>query len=73
MLRRVLEEGRRAGCRLAALEVRPSNTVARALYESEGFAQIARRKEYYTREKEDALVLEADLRNGTPAAGEGDR
>ena len=73
MLRRVLEEGRRAGCRLAALEVRPSNTVARALYESEGFVQIARRKEYYTREKEDALVLEVDLRTGTQAAGEEDR
>jgi ribosomal-protein-alanine N-acetyltransferase len=61
ILRRVLEEGRRAGCKLALLEVRPSNAAARALYESEGFSQVGRRKNYYREEREDALVLALEL------------
>ena len=61
LLRYLLEEGRRAGCGIALLEVRPSNAAARALYESEGFVQIDRRRNYYTVEREDALVLALDL------------
>ncbi|MEP7087937.1 MAG: ribosomal protein S18-alanine N-acetyltransferase [Gemmatimonadota bacterium] len=49
------------------LEVRDSNAAARALYTSRGFAEVGRRKEYYRRPKEDALVLRLDL---TPAAPE---
>lgn len=61
ILRFMLDEGRRSGCRIAILEVRLSNLVARALYESEGFVQIGRRKDYYRAEREDALVLALDL------------
>ena len=61
LLRYLLEGGRRAGCSVALLEVRPSNAAARALYESEGFVQIDRRRNYYTVEREDALVLALDL------------
>lgn len=61
LLQRILSEGRRAGCRMALLEVRPSNAAARALYESEGFVQVGRRKNYYREEREDALVLSLDL------------
>lgn len=39
------------------LEVRPSNEHARQLYARYGFEQVGRRKEYYTRPSEDALVL----------------
>lgn len=57
ILHRMIETGRAEGCRVAILEVRPSNLVARALYESEGFEQVGRRKDYYREEREDALVL----------------
>jgi ribosomal-protein-alanine N-acetyltransferase len=45
------------------LEVRPSNTRARALYARCGFAQIGLRKDYYDAEggKEDALCLALEL------------
>lgn len=43
------------------LEVRDSNTAARALYASRGFVEVGRRREYYRRPKEDALVLRLDL------------
>ena len=41
------------------LEVRPSNTSALALYESEGFNEIGMRKNYYptSNGREDALVM----------------
>ncbi len=41
------------------LEVRPSNTAARALYTSLGFVTIGRRYRYYG--NEDALVMTLDL------------
>jgi ribosomal-protein-alanine N-acetyltransferase len=47
------------------LEVRDSNAAARALYASRGFVEVGRRKEYYRRPKEDALVLRLDLDRGT--------
>jgi ribosomal-protein-alanine N-acetyltransferase len=43
------------------LEVRDSNAAARALYASRGFAEVGRRREYYRRPKEDALVLRLEL------------
>ncbi|MDQ6831729.1 MAG: ribosomal protein S18-alanine N-acetyltransferase [Gemmatimonadota bacterium] len=39
------------------LEVRASNQAARALYKSRGFEELSRRKNYYQRPLEDALVL----------------
>jgi ribosomal-protein-alanine N-acetyltransferase len=45
------------------LEVRPSNGVAIALYDSTGFSRLGLRKDYYkaTNGREDALVLAFDL------------
>jgi ribosomal-protein-alanine N-acetyltransferase len=45
------------------LEVRPSNRIARALYDSLGFNEIGRRKGYYPGETapEDALVMAKEL------------
>ena len=41
----------------AYLEVRESNAAARALYSKRGFTEIGRRRAYYRRPVEDALVL----------------
>ena len=49
------------------LEVRDSNAAARALYASRGFVEVGRRREYYRRPKEDALVLRLDLEGRAPA------
>jgi ribosomal-protein-alanine N-acetyltransferase len=45
------------GVRTAFLEVRESNQAARSLYKSREFREIGRRKNYYRRPVEDALVL----------------
>ena len=42
------------------LEVRESNTPARALYAAQGFKDVGRRKQYYRRPVEDAIVLRRD-------------
>jgi [ribosomal protein S18]-alanine N-acetyltransferase len=52
----LIELGSR-GVRAAFLEVRESNRAARALYGSRGFAEIGRRRNYYRRPVEDALVM----------------
>ncbi len=52
-LRRLYE----SGAHRIFLEVRESNLPALELYRSLGFAQLARRKDYYHSPKEDALVL----------------
>jgi [ribosomal protein S18]-alanine N-acetyltransferase len=57
MLDAVLIELGRRGVRAAFLEVRESNHPARSLYKSRGFGEIGRRKNYYRRPVEDALVL----------------
>ncbi len=48
-----------AGARAVFLEVRVSNAVARRLYQSLGFAEVARRACYYRRPVEDAVILRA--------------
>lgn len=50
------------------LEVRESNAVARALYESFGFETIGRRRGYYQDNHEDAVVMILNIRGpGGPA------
>ncbi len=61
LLGRTLEDARERALRLVVLEVRPSNTEARALYESFGFRVVGRRRGYYYDTGEDALVMEATL------------
>lgn len=52
--------GRRVGAIKALLEVRESNTAARQLYLSTGFKEVGRRKSYYRKPNEDAILFEKD-------------
>lgn len=58
-----IDLAKRQGARLLLLEVRPSNTVARALYRDVGFEQITVRRGYYPDHggREDALLLALPL------------
>lgn len=59
-----LQQGYKAGARLALLEVRSSNQAARALYEGLGFVAVKERPHYYPEYREAALVLELNLDPG---------
>lgn len=51
------------------LEVRPSNIIAQNLYEQMGFRSVGVRRGYYTDNKEDALIMWADLPKAERATG----
>lgn len=59
--KRIMEEGmrqmREGGCDSFFLEVRESNLAAQALYRSLGFTETGRRKRYYQKPVEDALLM----------------
>jgi len=57
LLGRVLQEARRRKANAAFLEVRSANHAAQALYEKCGFKAIARRADYYSEPREDAVVM----------------
>ena len=52
------------GAQKIYLEVRPSNTPARALYRNHGFSEIVLRRDYYPTAsgREDAVVMELELK-----------
>ena len=66
LLRGVLDDSRGRGFRTVALEVRPSNEHALALYDSMGFRVVGRRRGYYYDTGEDALVMETELQAAQP-------
>ena len=57
LLNRVLDEARRRKANAAFLEVRSANLAAQTLYEKSGFKAIARRADYYSEPREDAVVM----------------
>ncbi len=63
LLERLLREARAACARAVLLEVRPSNSAARALYDAYGFKHIATRRNYYPVDggREDAYLLSRRL------------
>ena len=61
LVERVLALLAASDVRAVYLEVRESNAVARRLYRSLGFAEVARRAGYYRRPVEDAVVLRAAI------------
>lgn len=52
-----VESSRKAGLRFIYLEVRASNAPAIALYEKHGFCEAGRRRDYYEKPKEDAILM----------------
>lgn len=63
LLLHVLDTARHYGVASLFLEVRPSNRIARRLYESAGFNEIGLRRAYYPAEngREDAIVMALQL------------
>jgi ribosomal-protein-alanine acetyltransferase len=61
LLRTLLDEAARRGVAHVFLEVRADNPVARALYASEGFAEIGRKPRYYQPDDVDAVVMKLDV------------
>lgn len=57
LLAEALSQSRDLGAEMAWLEVRPSNTAARGLYDSFGFVEVGRRLRYYDDTQEDAILL----------------
>lgn len=57
LLDSALAEAERRGVLAVYLEVRDSNQIARRLYASRGFSEIGRRRGYYRRPVEDAVIL----------------
>jgi len=62
LLDAALEEGTRRDVSAVYLEVRDSNERARRLYRSRGFEEVGRRRGYYQRPVEDAIVLRRSLK-----------
>ncbi len=61
ILTELLKRAKQARAESVFLEVRQSNAAARALYLKRGFAEIAKRKEYYSSPTEDAVVYRRRL------------
>lgn len=61
LLGKIMEVARRLKVRVAFLEVRSGNRAAQALYEKTGFKAIARRSDYYSEPREDAVVMSLTL------------
>lgn len=62
LLDAAVKEARAREIEMVFLEVRDSNQRARRLYQSSGFEEVGRRREYYRRPVEDAIVLRRTLR-----------
>ncbi len=61
LLTRIVEAARRLKVQVAFLEVRSGNLAAQRLYEKIGFKAIARRPDYYSDPREDAVVMSLTL------------
>jgi ribosomal-protein-alanine N-acetyltransferase len=57
LLERILEAAKGLRVKVAFLEVRSSNHPAQAMYKRHGFKAIARRADYYSDPREDAVVM----------------
>ena len=53
----LLEKARQDGIVTLTLEVRESNAAAQALYASLGFGIVGKRKDFYSRPREDAIIM----------------
>ena len=62
LLRHMIEKAEGDGCSLVTLEVRSDNDAAMALYKKLGFREVGRRKGYYAKGGEDAILMDLVLR-----------
>jgi ribosomal-protein-alanine N-acetyltransferase len=60
LLERTMADLSARGVQEVYLEVRESNSAARALYDSRGFVTVGRRRGYYRHPAEDALILKRE-------------
>ena len=67
LLQHAIAAARAARASVMFLEVRESNTAALQLYHAHGFSEVGRRKRYYRKPEEDALVLRLDVDTGVYA------
>ncbi len=65
LMRAMLAGLRAGGARQVFLEVRRSNEAAIALYRRVGFRDLATRRAYYSRPREDALTMVLDVTQNT--------
>ncbi len=56
LLAHLIQIAKRRGVRVIMLEVRTSNTIAKKLYENNGFSYVAKREKYYN-DGEDADIM----------------
>ena len=61
LMERLLADCVEEGVCLVSLEVRRSNTIAQSMYEKYGFTKGGIRKNYYTDDGEDAIVMWVEL------------
>lgn len=61
LLRAFIRHARSAGASAILLEVRESNQAARRLYEKRGFREEGRRRNYYNRPIEDAILYALEV------------
>ena len=62
LLRHMIAKAEDNGCELVTLEVRGGNEAAMALYTKLGFREVGRRKGYYAKGGEDAVLMDLNLR-----------
>jgi ribosomal-protein-alanine N-acetyltransferase len=61
LLQTTLDQARKRGAKMAQLEVRAGNGEAQKLYQRCGFTVVGRRKNYYRKPTEDALLMNLPL------------
>ena len=62
IVKALLRHAKSAHLDSVSLEVRVSNTAAIALYKRNGFSEVGRRKGFYQKPAEDAIIMEARLK-----------
>ena len=61
LLRHLIDKADADGCKLVTLEVRSGNEAAMELYKKLGFREVGRRRGYYAKGGEDAILMDLDL------------
>ena len=63
LLRHLVDKAKELGCSLITLEVRGGNEAAMELYRKLGFKEVGRRKGYYSKGGEDAVLMDLALQD----------